>query len=279
MSNFEIVEWLRSVGIDALPKAIGQTNKKAYKYELENGEVFFIKRSYHRESGIEIPMVTRPLVMHLDSCFRENIYAISGVHYDENDSTTDSAAYAGFPRVVNQPRGRDFGVESQDTLHKVIEVLSGRSRVDVAEEGIFTTGEANVDGDLNDVDETVCQHIKSRRGQAAFRLELLNEYSHSCAVTGSRVLSVLEAAHIVPHSEVTDYSADNGLLLRSDIHTLFDLGFITVSDDGVIRLAEPLHGTEYGDLEGKKIAGSITIKKRENLRLRSMLQRQELQVA
>ncbi|MGJ0223511.1 HNH endonuclease, partial [Streptococcus pyogenes] len=61
--------------------------------------------------------------------------------------------------------------------------------------------------------------IKVRRGQAEFRQTLLAAYNRRCAVTGCAITDLLEAAHIVPHSEETNYRVTNGLLLRSDIHT------------------------------------------------------------
>jgi len=67
-----------------------------------------------------------------------------------------------------------------------------------------------------------------RRGQGAFRLMVMDAYDRRCAVTGEKTLPALEAAHIRPFSEVASHEVSNGVLLRSDIHRLFDQGYVTV---------------------------------------------------
>jgi putative restriction endonuclease len=80
-----------------------------------------------------------------------------------------------------------------------------------------------------------------RLGQGTFRT-IIDAYERRCVVTNERTLPVLEAAHIKPYSELGPHALDNGLLLRSDLHTLFDQGFMTVTPDlkvhvsGEIRL-------------------------------------------
>src|SRR5205823_2979542 len=66
----------------------------------------------------------------------------------------------------------------------------------------------------------------SRQGQFAFRAALIEAYGGRCAMTGCDILEVLEAAHIVPYRGPSTNAVSNGLLLRADIHTLFDLGLI-----------------------------------------------------
>ncbi len=83
-----------------------------------------------------------------------------------------------------------------------------------------------------DLRERGRREVVRRQGQRAFRNMLLTAYSSTCAVTGTAEPSVLEAAHIHrymgPHSNI----ASNGLLLRADIHTLFDLFLMTIKTDG-----------------------------------------------
>jgi putative restriction endonuclease len=100
----------------------------------------------------------------------------------------------------------------------------------------------------------VVREINVRRGQPHFRETLLRAYKGQCCVTGSAVLSVLEAAHIVPHSEGFDYSIRNGLLLRADTHTLFDLGHLEVDAEGRVLISVELNGTEHAALAGKLIS-------------------------
>lgn len=96
--------------------------------------------------------------------------------------------------------------------------------------------------------------IYLRRGQPAFRKSLLEAYDSTCAVTGSKVLSVLEAAHISPFKGAHTNVVTNGMLLRSDIHTLFDLFHLSVRADWSIELAPHLRQTEYEKFHGKRLA-------------------------
>lgn len=85
--------------------------------------------------------------------------------------------------------------------------------------------------------------VRHRLGQGAFRLVVSDAYSKRCAVTGEKTLPVLEAAHIKPVSNGGEHRIDNGLLLRSDLHTLFDLGYATVTPDGEFRVSPKLKET------------------------------------
>jgi putative restriction endonuclease len=73
------------------------------------------------------------------------------------------------------------------------------------------------------------QRGRIRLGQGAFRVLVTDAYGRRCAISGEKALPVLEAAHIKPVAEGGQHRLDNGLLLRSDVHTLFDLGYITVT--------------------------------------------------
>ena len=70
--------------------------------------------------------------------------------------------------------------------------------------------------------------VTPRLGQGSFRLLVTDAYRYRCAMTGERTLPVLEAAHIRPYADGGEHSLSNGLLLRSDLHKLFDLGYVTV---------------------------------------------------
>mgnify|MGYP002624832825 FL=1 len=96
--------------------------------------------------------------------------------------------------------------------------------------------------------------IVQRRGQREFRKRLLAAYSRQSAITGCAVEDVLEAAHIVPYKgEMTNHPG-NGLLLRADLHTLFDLGLIAVNDVTMrLLVSAKLNGTGYENYRGKKV--------------------------
>jgi putative restriction endonuclease len=82
--------------------------------------------------------------------------------------------------------------------------------------------------------------VRQRLGQGTFRLLITDIYQKRCSVTGEKVLPVLQAAHIQPVSEGGTHRVDNGLLLRSDVHTLFDRGYVTVAPDFRVMVSSRL---------------------------------------
>ena len=95
-----------------------------------------------------------------------------------------------------------------------------------------------------------------RLGQGSFRLIVTDSYDRRCAFTNSPVLHVLEAAHIRPYSSGGTHAPSNGILLRQDLHTLFDRGYMTVTPSHRIevssRIREEFHnGKEYYALHGE----------------------------
>lgn len=97
-----------------------------------------------------------------------------------------------------------------------------------------------------------------RLGQNAFRTLVLDAYKRRCAMTGERVLPVLEAAHIQRFSDLGPHTIANGLLLRSDLHKLFDTGYITITTDYNVEISKRLmqdyeNGKEYYRLHGEKL--------------------------
>jgi putative restriction endonuclease len=100
--------------------------------------------------------------------------------------------------------------------------------------------------------------VRCRLGQGAFRVLVTDVYQRRCAVTGEKALPVIEAAHIQPVSLGGTHRIDNGLLLRSDVHTLFDRGYVTVTSDHKFRVSNRLHkdfdnGEHYFALQGRTI--------------------------
>lgn len=91
---------------------------------------------------------------------------------------------------------------------------------------------------------------RARVASGPFRDTLLNIYG-KCTITGADYPLVLRAAHIDPDSK--DSNPRNGLLLRSDIHTLFSANLLTVGQDYRVKLSQILENTSYEGLEGKGI--------------------------
>ena len=100
--------------------------------------------------------------------------------------------------------------------------------------------------------------IRPRLGQGAFRLVVTDAYQRRCAVTGERTLPALDAAHIRPYAEGGEHAAPNGLLLRRDIHCLFDLGYVTVTPEHVFEVSKRIrdefeNGRDYYALQGNPV--------------------------
>ena len=100
--------------------------------------------------------------------------------------------------------------------------------------------------------------VRPRLGQGSFRVVVTDLYERRCAITGEKVLPVLEAAHIKPISDGGQHETTNGILLRSDLHRLFDRGYLTVSPDRRCRVSRKLkedfhNGEEYMHLTGSKL--------------------------
>ncbi len=108
-----------------------------------------------------------------------------------------------------------------------------------------------------DVRARTLRQIVARRGQKKFRDSLIKQYKR-CVFTEFCVLEALEAAHIVPYNGDETNHVQNGLLLRSDIHTLFDLGLISVNPATMkVVLNTGLQQSEYADLDGKDVSSLI----------------------
>jgi putative restriction endonuclease len=100
--------------------------------------------------------------------------------------------------------------------------------------------------------------VRPRLGQGSFRVLVMDIYQRRCAVTGEKALPVLEAAHIKPLTKSWSHRIDNGLLLRSDVHTLFDRGYVTVTPELQFRVSRRLkddfdNGEHYYRFNGQTI--------------------------
>jgi putative restriction endonuclease len=100
--------------------------------------------------------------------------------------------------------------------------------------------------------------VKPRLGQGSFRLMVTDAYERRCAVTRERTLPVLQAAHIVPYSAGGTHDVSNGLLLRSDLHALFDRGYVTVDPDLHFLVSRRIkeefeNGRDYYALHGREM--------------------------
>ncbi|WP_437609777.1 HNH endonuclease [Sorangium sp. So ce834] len=111
-------------------------------------------------------------------------------------------------------------------------------------------GEFEPDG-VQDARTKTIGAIVRRQGQPAFRRKLIEAYDGRCAVTGCALLEVLDAAHIIAYQGPGTNHPQNGLLLRTDIHTLLDLGLLAIDTESMtVITADALAGSDYASLAG-----------------------------
>ena len=119
---------------------------------------------------------------------------------------------------------------------------------DLTDEGVFSPVS------MSDARDIVLRAIVQRRGQHNFRSKLLSAYKFCCCVTEEASIQVLEAAHIVPYNGEATNHIQNGLLLRSDVHTLFDLKLLSVnSEDYTVAISPLLVSSSYANFAGVRI--------------------------
>jgi putative restriction endonuclease len=105
--------------------------------------------------------------------------------------------------------------------------------------------------------------FQPRLGQATFRIAVLDAYDRACAVTGEHSLPALEASHIRSYAQAGPHEIRNGLLLRADLHRLFDTGYITVTRELVLEVGARLradyqNGRSYYPLHGARLRAPST---------------------
>ncbi|GAA3159962.1 hypothetical protein GCM10010466_58500 [Planomonospora alba] len=154
-----------------------------------------------------------------------------------------------FASNIVQGKGYDLAVHPEVTyFHELLARMGVGVQVDLAEPW---HRDGPVYGD---------PRLAPRRlGQRAFQAVVLHAYERRCAVTGDRIRPVLQAAHIRPVSAGGQHRLDNGLLLRSDVHTLFDRGYLAVDPKYRLRVSPRLreefgNGEEFYRRAGTEIA-------------------------
>ncbi|WP_299518800.1 HNH endonuclease [uncultured Serinicoccus sp.] len=156
----------------------------------------------------------------------------------------DVAAATGLSK--NPSFVKTLTLKQQRTLNEYLggEPRPQQSLSDAQRERVF----ADLDEDLR---VRRLQLVALRQGQPRFREGLLRAYGSRCAITGTAIESVLQAAHISPHKGEHTNELWNGLLLRADIHTLFDLFLVTVDANSLrVRVSPALSNSEYESLDG-----------------------------
>jgi predicted restriction endonuclease len=137
-------------------------------------------------------------------------------------------------------------------IDPVSDVLETTARAEVDEQA--ATDARSLDDDY-DARLRVFRQIVARQGQSGFRAALMEAYEGRCAITGYDAAPALEGAHLRPYRGPESNTVTNGLLLRADIHTLFDLGLL--APEPVTRnvvVSKLLAGTQYEALSTSRLA-------------------------
>lgn len=106
--------------------------------------------------------------------------------------------------------------------------------------------------------------VRPRLGQGAFRVVITDAYGRRCAVSGEKTLPILDAAHIRSYADGGAHEGANGLLLRTDIHKLFDLGYVSFDEDRKFIVSHRLkadfdNGKHYYDLHGTALSAPTIV--------------------
>jgi len=148
----------------------------------------------------------------------------------------------------NIVQGKSFAYPGEDVV------------VDSAVELIFG-GAVSTEGEAENLGPTrgTPRLVVPRLGQGGFKAVVQQIYGRRCAVTEHKIVPTLQAAHIIPVALGGEHCVDNGLLLRSDVHTMFDRGYLGIDRDYRLRVSSRLkaefsNGDEFYSREGDQIS-------------------------
>ncbi len=220
----------------SIRKSIGGPYLDQLEWKLDGTWVF----RYSQEGQSEDIFTNRALI----ECRDDNIPV--GVLLQVKEKPNPRYKIIGLGKVTNFDK-KTFTIEEyRDQSHLPV---SGPAVENLATESDFSTN------DIQDARTRELRSIAIRRGQANFRNSLLDAYNGKCAVSGCPVTAVLEAAHIIPYNGKQTHHTQNGILLRADLHTLFDLGLLLISPtDYTVHFADSLISTEYRWFNGMKLS-------------------------
>jgi putative restriction endonuclease len=145
---------------------------------------------------------------------------------------------------LNIVRGRTYNLEVEPGNSLLNKLLSSMPIISLMREDKARYGEPI--------------EILQRLGQGSFRILVTDAYDRRCSITGERTLPALDAAHIKPYSESGDHIINNGILLRKDLHALFDLGYVTITPSYKFEVSRKIkeefeNGRDYYSMHGMTI--------------------------
>ncbi len=229
----------------------------AHKAAQPGDTAYFLKLGGHPQGIFGVGTIAEPAFKRSEALPKQNAWQIPIV-FDRLVDPTQTLLVSEkelqqipVPAHTWHPRGSGVHLP-EEAARRIDEIIAARTGqfIAPATADIDTFDPLNVE----DARERINRSIAVRRGQQAFRSKLLVAYDRKCAVTGCDIEDLLEAAHIVPYRGPQTNHIQNGILLRSDIHTLFDCALITV-DPATHRviLSSRLMASSYRQLGGRKI--------------------------
>lgn len=159
-------------------------------------------------------------------------------------------------RFVDELGGRDVELRLSDTKASVAEFLGTLFALVEARRQADRLDVQDIDliSPMGEAPDRVLRSVQERQGQQDFRANLLVAYNGRCAISGADAKEALEAAHIIPYNESSLNHVSNGLLLRADLHTLFDQGLIWINPETwTVEIADELKVTTYVEFENKRL--------------------------
>lgn len=276
-----------------LGSSLSTLDKPGEYYKLDFGGGYYLKLCKWRQASVPAYLIlfdkNNKYVFELDLSmvvFEESTYTWylkSNISNDISKQTLEE--YFGPPMNLPEPY-RDEVLENKKTAHSGINVgLSGfefstansineiaSNLQDLLEALLTAHGYVKPQGRLGSpVTESMIRQLRAvlvRRGQGRFRQNLLDIYDRKCAITGCIVEKVLDACHVVDFSISGNNSINNGVLLRTDLHTLFDDGSLKINPETLtIEISHELEESEYWSLHGQGLKSNF-IPSKENLRLK-----------
>jgi putative restriction endonuclease len=155
---------------------------------------------------------------------------------------------------IVQGRGYDLTIEPGFSLWKQLQAsMSTLSALPMVREESARYGEPIL--------------ILPRLGQGSFRVLVTDAYERRCAITNERTLPALDVAHIKPYSENGQHLVSNGILLRRDVHALFDKGYLTITPAMDIEVSHKIkeeyeNGRDYYRYHGSKMRVPVVLSNR-----------------
>lgn len=237
---------IKSVALDALQKDVVWTSTqlgKEYKIkEVTNDRITICREEPHHETRITTNEIHRAMI-----CL-------------------NAAGGSVGRRTLNNVVAKETAIVF---LHPLLDWFDGGDKIGVIEQvnarqtEILLTEEIvlnEIENDQIDIYDIIKR--KKRKAQDRFKSNLVKAYGGKCCISGVGVSSVLSGAHIEPHSIAGDNSSVNGLLLRADIHKLFDDELIGIDPRSLEVVVHPdLLDTIYRDFNGARLIDRIDGKK------------------